>query len=100
MHRLFELKQAPSDWTFSKVEVQTDGVAGWQSCTPTACTRIACTGIRSVTGIYESTNLYLATLSSPYFRVARHALGITNQGKSMFGFPNAKIPATRSLIDP
>ena len=36
---------------FQKVEVQTDGVAGWQSCTWTACTRIACTGIRSVTGI-------------------------------------------------
>ena len=52
MHRLFELKQAPSDWTFSKVEVQTDadGVAGWQSCTRAACTRIACMGIRSVTG--------------------------------------------------
>ena len=35
---------------FRQVKIQTDGVAGWQSCTPTACTRIACAGIRSVTG--------------------------------------------------
>ena len=35
---------------FQKVKIQTNGVAGWQSCTPTACTRIACAGIRSVTG--------------------------------------------------
>ena len=37
---------------FRRVKIQTDVVAGWQSCTPIACTPIAYTGIMSVTGIF------------------------------------------------